>query len=289
MHPPARPLYAIGDIHGRADLLGGLLRLIAEDISNLGYESNPLLVFLGDYVDRGPHSREVIEIVSGLQDRTGWEVIGLKGNHEAVMLRFLDGADCGREWSRHGGRETLLSYGVRVEDGAAADWDKVRTALRDALPSRHLDFLKSLSLYAVHGRYVLVHAGLRPGIALSEQSERDLLWIREDFFAADSQDSDCWDGVVVVHGHTPTPEPHLGARRIGIDTGAYATGALTAVRLTGGEVSILTTRERQPEAPEAGETSEPETASGPRLGRRLLTVALFAALAVLGASLAFSR
>jgi len=293
MFPPARPLYAIGDIHGRADLLASLLQLIAEDISNLPPESNPLLVFLGDYVDRGPHSREVIETVAGLQDRTGWEVIALKGNHEAVMSRFLDGADCGLEWCRHGGRETLLSYGVRIEEGGGADWEAVRAAFRDALPDGHLEFLRSLSLYAVHGRYIFVHAGLRPGIALSDQDERDLLWIRDDFFAADS-----WDGSVVVHGHTPTAEPYLGPHRIGVDTGAYATGALTAVRLIGDDVSILTTRERQPKEPDGGwdgTAEEPWTrmqadaGSGARLGLRVLTVAVFAALAALGVTLALGR
>jgi serine/threonine protein phosphatase 1 len=234
-----RPVYAVGDIHGCVDLLTALLARIESDAARLQPRKSPALVFLGDYVDRGPDSRGVIDVVLSAQAEGRFEVRALKGNHEEALLGFLADADFGPVWADFGGQQTLQSYGVPPPSlrSDIAAWERAREALGQALPPEHLTFLSGLELTCVYGDYVFVHAGVRPGVRLADQAERDLLWIRDEFLYARGP----FEGVV-VHGHTPEAEPFVGDNRIGIDTGAYATGVLTAIRLLGAERVLLQAR-----------------------------------------------
>ena len=227
-----RLIYAVGDVHGRADLLDRLLDRIRRDALPARGSDKPVLIFIGDYVDRGPSSRAVLDRVIELKREGEFEVGALKGNHEAAMLAFLTNAEVGPRWCERGGVQTLASYGVTPPESAtdAVGWKAARDALELALPLQHLNLLLSLDLTAAYGDYVFVHAGLRPGVALSQQSEDDLLWIRDDFLNAPGPFEK-----VVVHGHTPMEQASMDDYRINIDTGAYATGILTAVRLEGEE------------------------------------------------------
>lgn len=231
-----RLVYAIGDVHGRLDLLGPLLHDIARDAVATRPPERPLLVLLGDYVDRGPDSRGVIDLILQMQADATFEVAALKGNHEEALLQFLDDPTFAAKWLEHGGAATMVSYGVPpLASRADADgWTKVRDAFAAALPPQHLRFYRTLELVRVVGDYAFVHAGVRPGVALEQQSERDLLWIRYEFL-----DDRGPFGKVIVHGHTPTEEPQVLKHRIGLDTGAYATGVLTAVRLYGEERRLM--------------------------------------------------
>ena len=224
-----RPAYAIGDIHGRLDLLEPLIDLIRKDIAEDGLSGErPVLVFLGDYIDRGPSSRAVVDRIIRLRADPGLEVKTLKGNHEEALLLFLQEAEFGRTWINHGGASTLSSYQIQPPNGrsAAEDFEKARAALHEAMGSRHLEFFRGLELYLQQDDYLFVHAGIRWGVPIEKQLEQDLLWIRKGFLEVDERRDH-----VIVHGHTPAERPFLGTGRIGIDTGAYATGVLTAVRL----------------------------------------------------------
>ncbi len=234
--PQDTRVYAVGDIHGRADLLYKLMDLIAADVDN-SEEARIVLIFLGDYVDRGFQSREVIDFLISDQ-LSRYEIYFLKGNHEAAFETFLSDSTFGPQWARFGGAETLMSYGIQPPRAKtqAAEWEAACRQLNDALPNSHRSFLSSLSLYATLGDYVFVHAGLRPGQPLEQQTEKDILWIREEFL----KDEGAFERVV-VHGHTPISDPHHDYRRIGIDTGAYLTGKLTAACLVGSQVSFITT------------------------------------------------
>jgi serine/threonine protein phosphatase 1 len=232
-------VYAVGDVHGRLDLLQTMVNHIAVDAHAIAPGQKPVLVLLGDYIDRGPQSRQVIEFAIELGGRGVFELHCLKGNHEQAMLAFLDDAATGPAWIAHGGAETLVSYGVqppavRAEEEA---WALAQASFAAAVPPAHLAFLRSLESYFVVGDYLFVHAGVRPGVELHLQSESDMLWIRRDFLKSGRA---CEK--VVVHGHTPSEQPHTGRWRIGIDTGAYATGLLTAVRLDRTARSILQAR-----------------------------------------------
>lgn len=240
--PPStegRLVYAIGDVHGRHDLLETLVRQIARDAEAQAPDRQPVLIFLGDYVDRGPGSREVVETVLRLADEPAFEVRALKGNHEEALLRFLEEPGFGSTWAEHGGSATLASYGVqppatRTDPEA---WARAREAFAEILPRPHLDFYHGLDLITEVGDYAFVHAGVRPGVALEAQAERDLLWIRGEFLQAPGP-----FGKIIVHGHTPMEEPQLTPHRLGLDTGAYATGVLTAVRLNGETQAIIQTK-----------------------------------------------
>ena len=238
--PAGAALYVVGDIHGRADLLKALLRTIALDAIRLESGSARELIFLGDYVDRGPDSKGVFDLIlSTGAERTFWSTTLLKGNHEQAMLQFLDDPEIWPTWSQFGARETLTSYGVAPpgQFSAPEDWARASRELNRALPADHRALLQSLQLTAERGDYLCVHAGVRPGAPLEAQTEQDLLWIREDFLRSEKRLSK-----VIVHGHTPTEEAYLGPHRIGLDTGAYATGLLTAVKLKGAERTLLQVR-----------------------------------------------
>jgi len=235
--PAGTRVYAVGDVHGCAPLLDRLHTLIRED-ARRAQEKRKVVVYLGDYVDRGADSAGVIDRL--LDDPLpGFETVCLRGNHEAFMLRFLDDSSVGALWMMNGGSATLASYGVtetrpgRLPSGA----DGLRAAFREKLPAAHLRFLEGLELMHREGDYVFVHAGIRPGTPLDKQTEDDLLWIREPFL-----DSPADHGCVVVHGHTPIDSPEMLFNRINVDTGAVWTGRLTAVVLHGKERRFLDTR-----------------------------------------------
>ena len=226
-----RLVYAVGDIHGRADLLSRLITAILADAplqSGAPLGARPLLVFVGDYVDRGPGSRQVVDMLIALRDRGGVDVALLRGNHDDSLLRFLEEPAFGPTWLRMGGGATLAAYGVTPPAPRAPDeeWTAARDAFETALPATHLAFFEDLELTLIVGDYLFVHAGVRPGVPLEQQTPQDLMWIRGDFLDARNPSDK-----VVVYGHTPTADAYSDGARIGIDTGAYATGVLTAVRL----------------------------------------------------------
>lgn len=233
--PAGQRIYAIGDIHGRLDLFDALIELIDADNAARGAAETHLIV-LGDLVDRGPHSRGVIDRVMQLIE-TRPNVRCLGGNHEDMMLRCCDGdVKVVSTFHRVGGRETLLSYGVSADAYDAAAYEEVVELARAAVPQAHLDFLEGLEDFVRAGDYLFVHAGIRPDVALAEQTREDMRWIRREFTEADDE-----FGVMVIHGHTITEEVDERANRIGIDTGAYATGRLTAIGLEGSERWFLAT------------------------------------------------
>ena len=233
-----RLIYAIGDVHGRLDLLRLLVGRIADDLVAAAPDVRaPVLVFLGDYVDRGEQSRGVIDMVIALSERSGFDVRCLKGNHEETLLNFLDDPSTGPAWGLFGGRATLKSYGVNPPLGVnLVEWEAARDALAAAMPASHLDFYRSLPTRIAIGDYLFVHAGVRHGVDLEAQSERDLLWIRDAFL----QETRPFEKFV-VHGHSPTNQPYFGPHRICVDTGAYATGVLTAARLIDADRSFIST------------------------------------------------
>jgi len=235
-----RSLYAIGDIHGRIDLLNEMISAIMQDVAISEGDGRPHLVFLGDYIDRGAQTREVVDALIALQARKDLDSTFLIGNHEAFCLKFIHDARIGPMWARHGGLDTLQSYGVSLADHGH-DWARARDAFLHNLPPGHLAFLLALKPMAEIADYVFVHAGVRPGVSLEMQEIKDLLWIREGFL---DQPVDC--GKTVVHGHTPVTRPELRDGRIGIDSGAYMTGNLSAVKLTDDDVEFIVVG-RQPE------------------------------------------
>jgi len=246
--PEGEAIYAVGDIHGRLDLLTVLLDRITEDAAREAPRHAPdhapghaphhvraaaadrrWLVFLGDYVDRGPESRGVIErLLRG--PPPGFQAVHLRGNHEQAMLDFLEAPERAAEWLGFGGEATLHSYGVGLP--AARTWREALRRMRDglaaALPAPHRRFLDGLDHTHRAGDYLFVHAGIRPGRPLAAQHPHDLLWIRDEFLTSAAD-----HGCVVVHGHSITDTPEIRHNRIGIDTGAFATGRLTCLVLEG--------------------------------------------------------
>lgn len=237
MHAPEdMRLYAIGDIHGRDDLLAQLLDLIAADAKGCAAKRK-ILIFLGDYVDRGLQSREVLDRLTG-DLIPGFERVFLKGNHEQALLQFLGDAAFGRTWKYYGGLETLHSYGIKelTLSDDPKDFERARERFDEVLPKSHRRFLEMLPLSVEFGDYFFTHAGVRPGIALHRQIEEDLLWIRDDFLESGSS-----FGKMIVHGHTPKEEVVFRSNRIGVDTGAYMTGVLTALVLEGSARRLVQT------------------------------------------------
>jgi len=232
--PENHRLYCIGDIHGRDDLLLDAHQKIAADAA--GFTGKLTLVYLGDYVDRGMNSKQVLEILLA-NDLTDFEKIYLLGNHEQVLLDFLltENMALAQDWFRFGGLQTLLSYGVQV---VGIPTQKDMTALHDEfkekLPEAHLQFLTRLQLYYEIGGYFFVHAGIRPGLKLNQQLPEDMLWIRDEFL-----NSSASHGKIIVHGHSVTEEPDVRPNRIGLDTGAYASGKLTCAVFEGDALRFL--------------------------------------------------
>ncbi len=240
--PPRVPddcrVYAVGDIHGRVDLLAALHDHILDDAAT-ATAGRKVLVYLGDYVDRGPCSFEVVDMLIEAP-LEGFEIVHLKGNHEEFLLRFLEEENLGEAdlWFINGGDVTLYSYKVPVLTlpFGLAEMETARRAFLAALPSSHMTFYQGLEMFHVEGDYLFVHAGIRPGVPLDEQDEEDLLWIREGFL-----DSDADFGHMVVHGHTPGVETDVRPNRIGIDTGAFFTDRLTCLVAEGDSTRFLHT------------------------------------------------
>jgi len=233
--PPGLRIFAVGDVHGRLDLLEKLLDLIAQDL----HAKPPLeatIVFLGDYIDRGPDSAGVVSLLA--QGELPAPAVALRGNHEAVLLQFLEDPEILREWRHWGGLETLASYGVDARVALRdRTFEPAREALWRALPREHLAFYLETRLSFESGDYFFCHAGVRPGLPLHRQDEHDLLWIRDDFNTFEGPHEK-----VIVHGHTPVEAPLDLPNRIAVDTGAYASGVLSCVALEDNDRRFLSAR-----------------------------------------------
>ena len=233
--PAGQTAYVVGDVHGRLDLLDQLLDDIHRDIAQRP-QAKVLLVFLGDLIDRGPRSAQVVERLRAYR-HPGVRPIFLLGNHEEVMLRILGGeAEHVAGWLRFGGAQCLESYGADPRVIAAAPDEVAVATIRAAIPAAHVEFLKGFVDTCRFGDYLFVHAGIRPGVALDRQRQSDLRWIREPFLVDEAD-----HGFIVVHGHSISPAVDERTNRIGIDTGAYRSGTLTALAIEGAKRWFLDT------------------------------------------------
>lgn len=236
---PNQRLYAIGDIHGRADLLARMLSMIVAN-ARKHPDKDKKVIFLGDYIDRGFESRQVIDLLlMPLQE--GLDPIFLRGNHDDYLMRFLNGDDeILPRWLTFGGQATLASYGVKmVAPGDGNKNDMLRKELKEKMPPEHKAFFKNTLTSAQFGDYFFVHAGAQPGVPLNEQSDEAKMFIRGEFLFSDYRFES-----IIIHGHTIKSEPEVKRNRIGIDTGAYATGVLTCVILDGTRYGFLSTQEK---------------------------------------------
>ena len=233
-------VYAVGDIHGRYDLLRGMLNLIVADATSRASGRHPVLVLCGDYVDRGPDAARVLTALDWIRRDKRLDLRLIKGNHEGAFLAFLKDPQEGAPWLRFGGDETLRSYGVAppADFDDAAELVRARDDLLERMPAAHLRLLRELELMVVIGDYAFVHAGVRPGVPLSRQKAEDLLWIRGGFLEQTKPFEKR-----IVHGHSwIEAAPEIYDNRIGLDTGAFATGVLTGIRIEDNEVEVLQAR-----------------------------------------------
>lgn len=232
--PAGTRIYCIGDIHGRDDLLLVLENKIIED--SLNYTGRKLIVFLGDYIDRGMGSKEVVNILTATAFLPEFDKIFLCGNHEQTLLDFLNiDSLILKDWWHYGAQTTFYSYGVAVAGiPSESKFTALQTQLIEAIPLIHLEFFQSLSSYFVAGDYFFVHAGIKPGVTLARQSDMDFYWIREEFLNSKKKHEK-----IIVHGHSIVSEPEILPNRIGIDTGAYLSGNLTCLVLENETLRIL--------------------------------------------------
>jgi serine/threonine protein phosphatase 1 len=222
--PQGIRVYAVGDLHGRADLLAQLFSEIDADLA-AHPAPRTIHVFLGDYIDRGPDSRGVVDLLIARSQRH--DTIFLKGNHEVLVEEFLRNPGSFATWRHVGGIETLLSYGIRPSfNPDAAEQTMLAQRFADVLPPAHRRFFADLKRSFSCGDFFFVHAGVRPGVPLSQQRDEDLFWIREEFL--DSKEK---FEKIIVHGHNPVTEVEFHSNRINIDTGAYTTGRLSCLRI----------------------------------------------------------
>jgi serine/threonine protein phosphatase 1 len=233
--------YVVGDIHGRLDLLDRLLDKIHDEVASRPARKI-LIVFVGDLIDRGPNSAQVVERLRTYKG-PGARPVFLLGNHEEVLLRILRGeSDLITKWRWFGGSECLASYGVDASRLLGMSDEDALELIRGAIPKEHVDFLETFDDSCRFGDYLFVHAGIRPGVEIDQQRQSDLRWIRDPFLFDDTD-----HGFIVVHGHTIRPEVEIRPNRIGIDTGAYRTGVLTALAIEGSDSWLLDTRSAQQE------------------------------------------
>lgn len=243
--PRGRRAYAVGDVHGRLDLLDALLNQIERDVASRP-KRETYLILLGDLIDRGPHSREVVERLRTYAPR-GIKPVFLIGNHEEILLRLLAGErGILASWLKFGGAECARSYGIDPRQLGLETEQEALALLNAAVPSEHAEFLRSFADTFRFGDYLFVHAGIRPGVDVALQNQLDLRWIRSPFLEDETD-----HGFMVVHGHTISPDVDERPNRIGIDTGAYRSGVLTAVGLEGGERWYLSTSVQAPAATSA--------------------------------------
>jgi len=233
--PDGQRVYAIGDIHGRLDLLDHLLATIESDDANRGF-AETTLILLGDLVDRGPQSRGVIERAMELA-RSARRVRFISGNHEEIFLRSIDGdRKAVALFASIGGLETMTSYGVAADEFLQGDFGDLTALIRCKVPAEHRAFLASFEDFIEIGDYLFVHAGIRPGTPIEQQRTSDMRWIRNEFLSYSGD-----HGTIVVHGHSIREEIDERPNRIGIDTGAYRTDKLTALALEGNRRWFLST------------------------------------------------
>jgi serine/threonine protein phosphatase 1 len=231
--PDGVRIYAIGDIHGRADLLKTLLMQIDIDRTTRP-AARSITVFLGDYIDRGPESRGVIDLLLS-HERQVKTAVFLKGNHETYVRRFLDNPAVLGEWKLFGGLETLCSYGLTPSlNPGKIEQERLSLELAALMPRAHLEFFDKLDISFACGNFFFVHAGLRPGIPICRQREEDLLWIRDEFLNCENRFEK-----FVVHGHTPVETFDMRTNRLNLDTGAFATGRLTCVAIEGDTIACF--------------------------------------------------
>jgi serine/threonine protein phosphatase 1 len=232
--PAGQRVYAIGDVHGCASLLNALLNHIEHDVASRNL-AEITLVYLGDYIDRGPDSASVLALV-GQDQPFAHRTIRIKGNHEEMLEQFLADPNYGASWRHYGGPSTLASYGVdpRLLQ-AGKDYDRLAADLARAIPQDHLQLVQSLTYSHTIGDYFFCHAGVRPGIELAHQKPADLCWIRDEFLSSTMN-----FGSRVIHGHSPVEAPDVHPNRINVDTGAYATGNLTCAVIEADQVAFLT-------------------------------------------------
>ena len=237
--PDKYRVYAVGDIHGCVRQLDQLHDLILADWqSHCDVQPEGIVVYLGDYIDRGPQSRAVIDCLSAHRD-DGLLRIFLKGNHEDMLERFLDDPEAAADWLEYGGLATLLSYGIYpVDNNRPRNVKQLAQQLKLIMPQAHHAFYKNLDMSFSVGGYFFCHAGVRPGVSVDRQTAHDLLWIRNEFVASESD-----FGKIVVHGHSPVDAPEALFNRINVDTGAYATGRLTCAVLWLDQVAFLSTEQ----------------------------------------------
>jgi serine/threonine protein phosphatase 1 len=230
--PDGLRIYAVSDVHGCVDLLRTVFTAIDYHLARAG-PARALHVFLGDYIDRGPASRQTIDLL--IERSQHHETIFLRGNHEAFLLEVLEDSERLDAWKDYGGFQTLMSYGLAPS--LKPDRDEQRAlirALQAAMPTRHREFFRTLRSSFSCGDFFFAHAGVRPGVTLRRQRDEDLLWIRDEFLQSEED-----FGKMIVHGHTPVPKPDIRHNRINIDTGAYATGVLTLLTIQGDRISAI--------------------------------------------------
>ncbi len=254
--PDGTVVFAVGDVHGRAELLDTLLDDIGADAERSAQAGKSTsVIFLGDYIDRGPASRQVIDRLIALGEERRFESVFLRGNHEQFLLDVIDGRAPSAIWLDYGGAQTLAAYGVKVdEDNKTDDLAQLGVATRKAVPLEHVAFMRGLGLTEDRGDYLFVHAGLRPDRMLSEQADADFLWYRS------YSDEAPVHGKVVVHGHTPHSRPVNGRWRIDVDTEAWASGILTAVRLEGQSRRFLRAERDESGAPKVADWDQVDRA-----------------------------
>jgi len=228
--PADTRIYAVGDIHGRADLLSEITARIDDDIRRRPI-AHTVEVYLGDYIDRGPHSRTVIDLLA--VRLVANRAVCLRGNHEAVMEGFLQDPAIMQYWEPLGGMQTLASYGIELHDGTETALDLQRRFLV-AFPRAHELFMQCLHNQFSCGDFLFAHAGIRPDIPIEQQDVNDLIWIRNEFL-----ESALNHERFIVHGHTPVPHPDIRHNRINIDTGAWRTGTLTCIAIEGSTIMFL--------------------------------------------------
>ena len=245
--PPGQRVYAIGDIHGRFDLLEALHDAISEDVAQAP-DLDQTIVYLGDYIDRGSQVYEVVDALANDLPK-GLRKVHLKGNHEDMMQGFLASTFPFGTWLVNGGDATLVGYDIDISpltwanalafgeiDVNQAEEDEIRAALADKLPVAHTEFLERLVLHHRCGDYIFVHAGIRPGVPLEQQDPEDIIWIREKFIRSNAD-----HGGVVVHGHSIFDDVDIQSNRIGVDTGAWRSGRLSCLVLEGDDLRIIQT------------------------------------------------
>lgn len=237
--PDGRRVYAIGDVHGRFDLLEALVRRVIADLARFPARDAEL-VLLGDYLSRGAQVPQVLDFLTDAAPRLPLPVTALKGNHEDMALRFLDQGDlwAGAAWLRNGAAAVYAAYGAPIETRVHADDELPAVAgrLREAMPARHLETLRNLAIRHRVGDYLFVHGGLKPGVPLDQQTDHDMMWMREPFLSDRG-----FHEAFVVHGHTPQALPEIRPNRLNIDTRAYASNILTCVVLDGRERRFIAT------------------------------------------------